>query len=179
MLIEHPFNQAAKKLIKQSFLDSKIILYPTETLMALGCLMDDEIAVDKLFKLKKRPLAKALLMISNNWHNVLPWVEELSDKTIAVFESLNKHPLTIALPSQHFVVKFLNPFGKNLAFRVTTDPSGSTVSNCHKIPASEFARKRQNINDICKQYKKLLIALQGFNKDIIVLPEFSHVTGTG
>ena len=60
-------------------------------------------------------------MIRNSWHNVLPWVEALSDKTIAVFESLNKHPLTIALPSQHFVVKFLNPFGKNLAFRVTTN----------------------------------------------------------
>lgn len=119
MLIKYPFDKQAKELIKQSFSESKIFLYPTETLMALGCLIDDKTAIRKIFAIKKRHPSKPLLMISDSWQRVLPWVEKLPPDVINVFESLKTAPLTIALPSQHTIRNFLNPFGKNLAFRVT------------------------------------------------------------
>jgi L-threonylcarbamoyladenylate synthase len=48
-----------------------IVVYPTETLYALGCLCNDAPAVDRLFAAKNRDMAKSLPVIVGSWEQFI------------------------------------------------------------------------------------------------------------
>ncbi len=47
--------------------------------------------------------------------------------------------------------------------------TGETVSNCHKIPAKEFERFRLSVNEIVKEYEKLLADIKMVNPTLKVI----------
>ena len=52
-----------------------VIIYPTETLYALGCNARDSIAVDRIFAIKDRPMSKPLPVIVGSWEQFLQLTE--------------------------------------------------------------------------------------------------------
>ncbi|GAB1454399.1 GSCFA domain-containing protein [Draconibacterium sp.] len=47
--------------------------------------------------------------------------------------------------------------------------TGHPVSNCHKIPADEFERERLSVDEIVKEYKKLLHEIRKINPSIKIV----------
>ena len=55
-----------------------IIAYPTEAVYGLGCDPLNQVAVQRLLLLKKRPVGKGLILIAATWEQLIPYVETIS-----------------------------------------------------------------------------------------------------
>ncbi len=95
---------------------------------------------------------------SGNKQEVL---ETVNRKTAEAFKFLSK---------AHFL---LITFGTARVFRHIE--SGRIVSNCHKIPASEFKRELLTVDDIAVLWKSQLDMLQAFNPGLTVVFTISPV----
>jgi L-threonylcarbamoyladenylate synthase len=78
-----------------------IVIFPTDTAFGIGCRIDDEDAVKRLFRVRKRPETKAVPVLVSSLHMaqqyLLPVPQEVIDKLI------KPHwpgALTIVLPSR-------------------------------------------------------------------------------
>ena len=134
MDIFYPFDARTKNLLKQAWSQPTVFIYPTETSLAIGCCIDQKQALGRIYQIKQRQRQKPLLMIVKNWDMVLPWVKPLSNEAIRLFSALDAYPVTIALPSEHQLVNYLNPYGQTLAFRVTSDLCAQEILSIVKAP---------------------------------------------
>lgn len=88
---------------------NKTILYPTDTVWGIGCDATSEMAVSKIFKIKKRENSKSLVVLVDSLAMLQKYVEEVPENVIAVLLTATK-PTTII---------YKNP--KNLAQNVIAD----------------------------------------------------------
>lgn len=94
-----------------------IIIFPTDTVFGIGCLVNFPISIEKLYKIKKRDVAKPTLVLASS-------VEKL--EKLVVFNAKAKQladvfwpgPLTICLPSRKSVPKSILGPQNTLAVRV-------------------------------------------------------------
>jgi len=56
-----------------------IIIYPTDTAMGIGCRMDDRRAVDRLFRLRRRPLTQPTPVLVGSSRMALAYLDHPSD----------------------------------------------------------------------------------------------------
>jgi len=71
-----------KKDIQQAikiFTEGGIIIFPTDTAFGIGCRIDDERAVDRLFAIRKRPRAQATPVLVSSISQALPYLDSPSD----------------------------------------------------------------------------------------------------
>ena len=83
--------------------DGGIILYPTDTVIGLGCDATNEKAVEKIFEIKKRSKAKSLLILLDDDKKLNRYVEEIPEVAWDILDNANQ-PITLIYPQ-----------GKNLA----------------------------------------------------------------
>jgi len=62
--------------IKKVLENHGVIAYVTDTVWGLGCLPNDEIAVKKIYEIKKREAQKPLILMSNEVYNLLEYVKQ-------------------------------------------------------------------------------------------------------
>lgn len=73
-----------------------VIAYPTEAVFGLGCDPDSEQAVEALLALKKRPKDKGLILIADNYQQLLPYIDDssLTEQQLAHVVSFWPGPVT-------------------------------------------------------------------------------------
>ncbi len=105
--------------------NQQILLYPTDTVWGIGCDATSEVAVDKVFKIKKRSESKSLVILMNSFEMLQKYIPKVPK---AVIELLSKstNPTTII---------YENPFG--LAKNVVA--ADNTVAI--RIVQNEFCRE--------------------------------------
>ena len=54
----------------------QVIVYPTEAVYGLGCDPDSEKAVQALLAIKQRPVKKGLILIADNYGQLLDYVDD-------------------------------------------------------------------------------------------------------
>ena len=86
----------AIKVLKQG----GIVIYPTDTAFGIGCRMDDEEAVKKLFSVRKRPNSQAVPLLCDSIGMVISYVTAVPE-TVEKELMLKYWPgaLTIVLPA--------------------------------------------------------------------------------
>ena len=65
-----------------------VILYPTAVVYGLGCDPDNQQAVERLLSIKQRPVEKGLILIADNYGQLLKYVDEAKlpmDKRADIF----------------------------------------------------------------------------------------------
>ncbi len=72
------------------------ILYPTDTIWGLGCDACSASAIEKVYQIKKRDLAKSMLLLVADAQMAERYVQELPDIAYSLFE-LADQPLTLVL----------------------------------------------------------------------------------
>ena len=63
--------------ITKENLKGKIICFPTDTVYGLGCMLEDEDALNKIYKLKHRNPSKPLAILVGNNQDINPYVKEV------------------------------------------------------------------------------------------------------
>ena len=133
-----------------------IILYPTDTVWALGCSIKSPKAILKIRKLKamgERPmvtLASSLKMLKKYIPHIHPRVE-----TLLVH---HKKPLTIVYPKPRNLPSHIIAQDNTIAIRIPDDPFCRTIIDLlgHPIvstlPTEKESKKSINFNDISPDF---------------------------
>ena len=108
---------------------SGVILFPTDTIWGLGCDATDQIAVNKIFDLKKRDKQKPLLILLYDENKLFDFVKDVPDIAFDLIE-LSDDPLTIIYPN-----------AKNLSDGVMADDRSVAIRICKSDACSELLKK--------------------------------------
>lgn len=102
------------------------ILYPTDTIWGIGCDATQTHATKKVYQMKQREDAKAMLVLVNSADMLSRYVEDIPDMAGEIIE-INDDPLTIIYPAgRNLAGNILSPDG-SVGIRITSDPF------CHEL----------------------------------------------
>ena len=102
-----------------------VIAYPTEGVFGLGCLPDDESAIQRLLDIKRRDAAKGLILIAANAGQFEGWID--LPENAALPDPDPTHPVTWIVPPGPRVTPLLRGTHTNLAVRITTNPTAAAL----------------------------------------------------
>jgi L-threonylcarbamoyladenylate synthase len=110
-----------------------VILYPTDTVWGLGCDATNEDAVGRIFEIKKRVDAKAMLVLVDNAARIQGYVDEVPDMAWELIE-VSEKPLTIIYPEAKNLAKNLIAEDKSIGIRVTKEVFSKTLCERFRKP---------------------------------------------
>lgn len=113
-----------------------VILYPTDTIWGLGCDATNAAAVARLFEIKHRPGAKAMISLVPSLDALEYWVGKVPEVALNEMNAATR-PLTVIYP---------NPRG--IADALVADDSSAAF----RIPSLEFTR------NLCRLLGKPLVS---------------------
>lgn len=96
------------------------ILYPTDTVWGIGCDATNELAVEKVFTLKQRPLQKSLIVLLADARDILRHVAAPPPDIISMVASFET-PTTIVFPGAIGFAENAISEGGSIAIRVPND----------------------------------------------------------
>lgn len=103
-----------------------VILYPTDTVWGLGCDATNVDAVKRVYAIKKRVDAKALLVLVDSSARIQSYVEEVPEMAWELIEVSDK-PLTIIYPDAKNLAANLLADDKSIGIRVTAESFSKTL----------------------------------------------------
>lgn len=104
----------------------EIVVFPTETVYAIGTNGLDEEAIRKLYKIKQRPFDKPTSLLVSDMKMIEALVADITDKEYKLMKTFFPGPLTIILKEKNIVPNIL---------------TGNTGTIGIRMPENEIARK--------------------------------------
>ena len=131
-----------------------IILYPTETIWAIGCKSILKNSVKRVYDIKKRPYIMPLINLIDDINNISNYVEDLNIKD---FDLINKNdsPPTVIYPNCKSKYRFLANDLNEISFRVTpinelkeiiNQLDSPIISSSANISGEKFPESLDNIS---------------------------------
>lgn len=103
------------------FREHGILLYPTDTVWGLGCPADDELGIQKIFELKKRPANKSFILLMTEVKMLFRYLANPQPDLESLLQQFTE-PTTIIYPNGiNLPNSVLGPQG-SIAVRITQDP---------------------------------------------------------
>jgi len=97
----------------------KVIIFPTDTAYGIGCRVDNEEAINKLFKLRKRSADKAVPILASDIGMVKEYVENIDREVVRLMEGYWPGGLTIVLRCKvNKIPRLVRGGGKTIGFRI-------------------------------------------------------------
>lgn len=134
-----------------------VIVFVTDTVWGLGCLINSEKAVNKIYEIKNRDRTKPLILMSNETKNLLPYVKNLSNSAQSL---INKHfpgALTLIAEKSDLTPDYItsgkntigirvpdNEFFKILCKNIDSHVLATTSANLSNQPSSKTFETAQN-----------------------------------
>ncbi len=120
----HPENPQIRRIeeIKDALQDGAVMLYPTDTVYAIGCDLNVKSAVERVRRLKQLSNDKPLTFLCSSLSNIAhyAWV---SDPAYRMMKRLIPGPYTFLLPATKLVPRLvMNPKRKTSGIRVPDHP---------------------------------------------------------
>lgn len=116
-----------------------VVLYPTDTVWGLGCDATNAEAVARIFRIKQRADAKAMLCLLDTPGKLQGYVEEVPDMAWELIE-LSTKPLTIIYPHARNLAKNLMAEDGSVGIRITKETfSKALCERLHKPVVSTSA----------------------------------------
>lgn len=106
-----------------------LIAYATESCYGLGCDPRHRTAVQRLLRLKRRPQAKGLILVSDRLARLEPYLQKLDDVTRLDVARYWPGPFSLLLPAR--APRWLTGAHPKLAVRVSAHPD--TARLCHHL----------------------------------------------
>ena len=105
-LIKFPFTKKNEELVSGALNENKVFVFPTETIYGLGGNAFSKILLDKIFKIKERPIEKSvILLINSEWINQLSFWSD--SRVNDLIENFWPGPLTLILKANKALPEFL------------------------------------------------------------------------
>jgi len=109
-----------------------VIVYPTEGVYGLGCLPDEEAAVERVLRLKQRAPGKGLILIAAAAEQLDGWADLSAGRSLP--EPEPAYPITWIVPPGPFVHPLLRGDNDGIAVRLTTNPIARSLCNAVDSP---------------------------------------------
>ncbi len=128
---------------------SGVILYPTDTVWGLGCDATDPKAIHKIYELKRRAEAKALITLVSDIRMLERYVDDIPEVALQLVEAA-VNPITVVYDSPVNLAPQLLAADGSAALRITSEtysrrlcrelrrPVVSTSANISGMPAPAF-----------------------------------------
>ena len=148
-----------------------IILYPTDTIWGVGCDACCDIAVKKVYEIKKRDYSKPLICLASSFEMVSEYVEisnlkklkSISEKSpttfifdnpvkISKYVSNNNYSLGFRVPNDNFCLELIKKFGRPIV-STSANISGIDIPSEFSLISSEIKSKVDYIVDYGKNKK--------------------------
>jgi len=148
-----------------------IILYPTDTIWGVGCDACCDIAVKKVYEIKRRDHSKPLICLASSFEMVSEYVEisnlkklkSISEKSpttfifnnpvkISQYVSSNNNSIGFRVPNDNFCLELLNKFGRPIV-STSANISGIDIPLEFNLISSEIKSKVDYIVDYGKNKK--------------------------
>lgn len=116
---EHIANEIknAVKVIREG----GVILYPTDTIWGLGCDPNNDEAIKKIFRIKRRTESKSLIILVCEPNSINKFVDKPLPIAFDLLEQWQK-PLTIVFPRAKDISKLVISEENTIGIRVTKEP---------------------------------------------------------
>lgn len=116
-----------------AFESGKLLVYPTEAVMGIGCDPDNEAAVQALLALKQRPIEKGVILIASNYSQLLPYINDNAIQQNRRTEILSSWPgpNTWLLPKSDSTPFWVTGNHPKIAVRVSNHPVVKAL--CEKL----------------------------------------------
>lgn len=98
-----------------------VILYPTDTVWGLGCDATNEIAVQRIYEIKKRVESRSMIVLVNSDRLLYQVFREIPQIAFDVLNCSDK-PTTLVLDAPKMVAKNLISEDNSLGIRIVTQP---------------------------------------------------------
>ncbi|UPW18475.1 Sua5/YciO/YrdC/YwlC family protein [Agarivorans sp. TSD2052] len=107
----------------------QVLAYPTEAVFGLGCDPDQQSAVEKILKIKHRPVEKGLILLASDLAQLLPYIEyaALSAEQRQLLITPQLRPTTWLVPVSELTPKWICGQFSSVAVRLTSHPVVSAV----------------------------------------------------
>jgi L-threonylcarbamoyladenylate synthase len=101
-----------------------IIIFPTDTAFGIGCRIDNPAAVDRLFKIRRRPAGQAMPVLVGTREMALTYYLDPSDVVRRLMKDYWPGALTIVAPCRTNVIDSpIRGGGKNVGLRMPNHPA--------------------------------------------------------
>ncbi len=97
-----------------------IILYPTDTIWGLGCDAENEVAIQKIYEIKKRIHSKSLIILLDDDRKLNRFVREVPEVVWDILDYATK-PTTVIYPEAINLPKNIVASDGSIAIRITKD----------------------------------------------------------
>jgi len=161
-----------------------VILYPTDTVWGLGCDATNEKAVKRIFEIKKRVDAKAMLVLIDNPGKLQSYVDEVPDIAWDLIEMTEK-PLTIIYPEARNLAPNLVADDKSIGIRVTNEAFSRNLCMRFKKPIVSTSANVSgeptpaNFSQISEEIKTAVDYVVNFRQDELSQPKPSSIIKLG
>jgi L-threonylcarbamoyladenylate synthase len=101
-----------------------IIIFPTDTAFGIGCRIDNHAAVDRLFRIRRRPIAQAMPVLVSSIPMALTYYLDVTDIVRHLMKEYWPGALTIVAPCKiNFIYSPIRGGGKNIGLRMPNHPT--------------------------------------------------------
>lgn len=108
-----------------------VVAYPTEGVFGLGCDPQNAEAIEKILKLKQRPIEKGLILLASERAQLDAYLTTLPDQLEEQLSATWPGPVTWILPCLSNISRFVRGDHDSIACRVTAyEPARSLVEQC-------------------------------------------------
>lgn len=147
------------KEIAQNIKKGKIAVFPTETVYGIGTNGLDEGAVEKLFKIKKRPKEKPVSLLVSDIDMINKVAKDISKTEYNIIKKFMPGPLTIILRKKEIVLDILTNGSEFVGIRIPDNEIARKLIEYSGIPiattSANISGKEANTNlkDIMLEFK--------------------------
>ena len=138
---------------------SGLILYPTDTIWGIGCDATNELAIRKIYTLKKRAEKKSLIILVSDQDMMRNYVSDLPNKILDFLSSAERPTTAIFKNAIHLPSTLVNEDG-SIAIRIVNDEfcqqlirqlKKPVVSTSANISGEKFPQNFIEISDTIKK----------------------------
>lgn len=138
----------------------EIVIFPTETVYAIGTNGLDEEAIKKLYKIKQRPLDKPTSLLVSDMEMVKNLARDITEKEYKLMKTFFPGPLTIILKKKDIVPNILTENTNTIGIRMPENEIARKLIEYANVPiaapSANIANRPSgtNIENIINDFKE-------------------------
>lgn len=146
------------KILSNKILNGELVIFPTETVYGIGGNALDENAINKIYKIKKRPLNNPLIVHCLGYYDAKS-LTNISNEDDNIFKNLTKEfwpgPLTIVLKASGIVAKNVTSNTDYIAIRAPKHNCIRSIIQYAQVPiAAPSANLSGKVSSTCIEHVK-------------------------
>ena len=158
-LIQYPEDPEALKKSARIIKQGGLIIFPTKGLYGIGADIENRNAVEKIFRLKKRPVSKPILMLVKNISEVEKYCLNIPKKIFALMENFWPGDITFVLEASKYTPDSLTGGTGKIGVRIPSHPFPKSLLEFVDAPITGTSANisgKNSINNISALDNELL-----------------------